>query len=212
MRKTLITERSVKDAARHNKIIEIPKDALITALARDAAKKLGLTFKFITDEPGAHVNQITLPLNNAVAIGCDHGGYALKLYIIKVLQSMQYQAVDVGTHSAEAVDYPDFALAVARLVAEGKCFRGIMIDGAGIGSCIVVNKVKGIRGAMCYDITSAINSREHNDANVLTLGSKMIGEIVAEHIVRIWLKTDFAGGRHQKRIDKIINAEKDNLK
>ncbi len=211
MKKTLITDRMVKELARHQKTIQIPKDALITALARDTAKKLGVSFSIIK-EGAPPPSQLALPLNNTVAVGCDHGGYALKQHILKTLQSMNYTVMDVGTHSAEAVDYPDFALAVARLVAEGQCFRGIMIDGAGIGSCMVVNKVKGVRGALCYDITSAINSREHNDANVLTLGSKMIGETVAEHIVRVWLKTEFGGGRHQKRIDKIVAIETEHLK
>jgi ribose 5-phosphate isomerase B len=105
------------------------------------------------------------------------------------------------------VDYPDFAHEVARLVASGKAWRGIMIDGAGIGSCIVANKVPGVRAGMAYDQSSALNSREHNDTNVLTLGAGLIGEALAKQILKTWLSTEFGGGRHQRRVTKIIEIE-----
>jgi len=142
-----------------------------------------------------------------VAIGADHGGYELKEILKKDLASWGYEVMDVGAHSKEAVDYPDFAHEVARLVASGKAWRGIMIDGAGIGSCMVANKVPGVRAAMAYDHASAINSREHNDANLLTLGAGLIGVNLARQIVKIWLTTEFCG-RHAKRVDKIIAVEK----
>jgi ribose 5-phosphate isomerase B len=213
MAKKLITEKMVKEASAIGKMIYIPEPVIITSLARDLAKKLGMTFQTRKPEPDKTIISAQLHLNDSViAIGCDHGGLEMKIKIMKWLNELQFKIVDVGTHSTEAVDYPDFARAVAEKVSSGECGRGIMIDGAGIGSCMVVNKFKGVRGAMCYDISSAINSREHNNANVLTLGGKMTGEFVAEQIVRTWLKTDFAGGRHQKRIDKIIDVDKINLK
>lgn len=143
-----------------------------------------------------------------VAIGADHGGFELKEILKKDLAEGGYEIIDVGTTSKEAVDYPDYAHEVARLVASGKAWRGVMIDGAGIGSCMVANKVTGVRAAMAYDYASASNSREHNDANVLTLGAGLIGVNLAKQILKVWLSTEFGGGRHQKRIDKIIAVEK----
>lgn len=143
-----------------------------------------------------------------VAIGADHGGFELKETLKKDLTEMGYELIDVGTTSKESVDYPDFAHEVARLVGTGKAWRGVMIDGAGIGSCMVANKVPGVRAAMAYDYASAVNSREHNDANVLTLGAGLIGVNLAKQILKAWFATDFGGGRHQKRIDKITAIEK----
>ena len=105
------------------------------------------------------------------------------------------------------MDYPDFAYAVAQAVADGRATRGIMIDGAGIGSCMVANKVPGVRASMCYDVSTASNAREHNDANVLTLGGQLIGTNLAKQIVKTWLTTDFGGGRHAKRVNKIVEVE-----
>lgn len=147
-----------------------------------------------------------------IAIGADHGGFELKEILKKDLVEAGYSLIDVGTNSKDAVDYPDFAHAVAIQVASGKAWRGIMIDGAGIGSCMVANKVPGIRAAMAYDISSAINSREHNDANILTLGAGLIGVNLARQILKTWLETAFAGGRHSRRIEKIIAIEKEYLK
>jgi len=147
-----------------------------------------------------------------IAIGADHGGFEMKEALKKYLIELGYEVVDCGTNSKESVDYPDFAFAVAQLVAQGKVFRGIVIDGAGIGSCIAANKVPGVRAAMCYDYATAVNSREHNDANLLTLGAGLIGENLAKQIVKTWLETEFAGGRHTRRVDKIIQIEKLYLK
>ena len=147
-----------------------------------------------------------------VAIGADHGGFELKNILKTEIASLGFDVTDVGTNSKDAVDYPDFAHAVAQLVGTGKAWRGIMIDGAGIGSCIVANKVPGVRAGMAYDISSANNSREHNDTNVLTLGAGLIGTTLAKQIVKVWLTTEFGGDRHQKRIDKIKSVEKQYLK
>ncbi len=149
-----------------------------------------------------------IPAGRVVAIGADHGGFELKEALKKDLAEWGCEIIDVGTTGKEAVDYPDFAHDVARLVATGKAWRGVMIDGAGIGSCMVANKVPGVRAAMAYDYSSAVNSREHNDANLLTLGAGLIGVNLAKQILKVWLATDFGGGRHQKRVDKIIAVEK----
>jgi ribose 5-phosphate isomerase B len=147
-----------------------------------------------------------------VAIGADHGGYDMKEALKPELNSLGFEIQDVGTNSRDAVDYPDFAHAVAQAVSSGKAWRGIMIDGAGIGSCIVANKVPGVRAGMAYDYSSALNSREHNDTNVLTLGAGMIGVNLAKQIVKTWLTTAFAGGRHTPRVDKIKSVEKRYMK
>jgi ribose 5-phosphate isomerase B len=123
-----------------------------------------------------------------VAIGADHGGFELKEALKADLAAMGYEVIDVGTNNKEAVDYPDFAHDVARLVSTGKAWRGIMIDGAGIGSCIVANKVPGVRAGLAYDYASAVNGREHNDTNLLTLGAGPIG-VTRKAIVTVWLST-----------------------
>ena len=115
--------------------------------------------------------------------------------------------VDCGTNSTESVDYPDFAFAVARMVSEGRARWGIVVDGAGIGSCMVANKVPGVRAALCYDLSSAANSREHNHANVLTLGAGLIGANLAQQIVKTWLDTPFGPDRHARRVEKITQIE-----
>lgn len=147
-----------------------------------------------------------------VALGADHGGFELKEALKSEIGALGLEIQDVGTNSKDAVDYPDFAQAVAELVSAGKAWRGIMIDGAGIGSCIVANKVPGVRAGMGYDISSASNSREHNDTNVLTLGAGLIGVSLAKQIVKIWLTTEFGGGRHAPRVDKIKSVEKKYLR
>ncbi len=143
-----------------------------------------------------------------IAIGADHGGYALKERIGFKLKQAGFTVHDCGTHTPESVDYPDYAHAVARLVADGVCTAGIVVDGAGIGSAMVANKVPGVRAALSYDISSARNSREHNHANVLTLGAGLIGEALAWQIVEAWLATPWGEGRHARRVDKITAIER----
>lgn len=147
-----------------------------------------------------------------VAIGTDHGGVDLKGILKQDLISLGYEVIDVGTHTKDSVDYPDIARQVAELVAKGQAWRGVIIDGAGIGSCIAANKVPGVRAAMCYDYSTAVNSREHNNANVLTLGAGLLEVNLAQRILKTWLGTAFGGGRHAKRVDKITAIEKDYLK
>jgi len=124
------------------------------------------------------------------------------------LRERGFDVHDCGTGSGDSVDYPEFAHAVARLVADGTCRWGIIIDGAGIGSCMVANKVPGVRAALCYDLSSARNSREHNHANVLTLGAGLIGTNLALQIVDEWLATDWAGGRHERRVGMIDDIDR----
>jgi ribose 5-phosphate isomerase B len=147
-----------------------------------------------------------------IAIGADHGGFELKELLKADLPGMGFEIIDVGAHSKEAVDYPDIAHAVALLVSERKAARGVIIDGAGIGSCIVANKLPGVRAGLAYDYSSALNGREHNDTNVLTLGAGLIGANLARQILKTWLTTAFGGGRHAKRVDKIAAYEKQYLK
>jgi len=142
-----------------------------------------------------------------VALGADHGGFELKGLLLSYLREQGYETLDCGTFSTEAVDYPDFAEAVACKVASGEAWRGIMVDGAGIGSCMAANKVLGVRAAMCYDYATAVNSREHNDAILLTLGAGLIGPALARQIASTWLSTEFGGGRHAGRVEKIMALE-----
>jgi ribose 5-phosphate isomerase B len=151
-------------------------------------------------------------INKVVAIGADHGGFELKETLKATLTELGFDVKDMGAYNKGAVDYPDFAHEVARQVSTGKAWRGIMIDGAGIGSCIVANKVPGVRAGMAYDYSSAVNSREHNDTNLLTLGAGLIGVNLAKLIVKTWLTTEFGGGRHAPRVEKIMAVEKQYLK
>ncbi len=142
-----------------------------------------------------------------IAVGCDHGGFALKQAVLAYLEKNGYGCKDFGTYTAESCDYPDIAERVARAVAAGDYDRGILICGTGIGIGIAANKVPGIRAALCHDTFSARASRAHNNANILTMGQRVIGEGLALEIVKTWLETDFEGGRHQRRVDKIHALE-----
>ena len=202
MAKTVIT---ASDVARieFGGVLELPADAILTPLAREEAEKRKVRLRF-RDPSSADP-----PLRGRiVALGADHAGFELKEYLKRFLQDWGYQVDDRGTFSAAAVDYPDFARPVAEAVAAGRAWRGIVVDGAGIGSAMAANKVPGVRAALCYDKASARNSREHNDANVLALGARMISAELAREILAEWLAKPFAGGRHQKRVDKITAIEK----
>jgi ribose 5-phosphate isomerase B len=142
-----------------------------------------------------------------IAVGADHGGYPLKERIAFKLREAGHDVRDCGADSTDSVDYPTYAHAVARLVADGTCRWGIVFDGAGIGSAMVANKVPGVRAALCYDLSTARNSREHNHANVLTLGAGLIGPNLAWQIVQEWLSTPWGGERHARRVDMITDIE-----
>jgi ribose 5-phosphate isomerase B len=183
--------------------IAIAPDTLITPLARDAAAERGITIRVEQPKSESAASNYA----QIVALGADHGGYALKEQLKKYLRDWGYTPLDLGTDSTEPVDYPDFAEVVANAVVRGDAWRGVVIDSAGIGSAIAANKVPGARAAQCYDRASAKNSREHNDANILSLGAKTITEETAREILALWLETNFAAGRHQRRIDKIRAIE-----
>jgi ribose 5-phosphate isomerase B len=147
-----------------------------------------------------------------VVVGSDHAGYELKEQIKAVVVEKGYVVIDVGTESPASVDYPDFGIKAATLVGRGEADRGVLVCGTGIGMSVVANKVKGVRAALISDLYTAIQSRKHLDANILVLGGRVIGKDLAAEITRVWLDTPFEGGRHQKRIEKIEQYEKDNLK
>ena len=142
-----------------------------------------------------------------IALGSDHAGYALKRKIKEFAEDLGHEIVDLGPYDEESVDYPDYAAKVARAVRDGEFDRGILVCGTGLGMAIAANKVKGIRAVTCGDTFSARASREHNDANILCLGARVIGEGLAMDIVATWLESCFAGGRHKRRVDKIIELE-----
>ena len=143
-----------------------------------------------------------------VAIGSDHGGFELKEILKRfIADDLGWSVHDCGTHSTAAVDYPDFAAAVAREVAAGRAARGIVVDAAGLGSSMAANKVPGVRCALCHDDATALNSREHNDANVLALGARVVNRGLAQRLVRLFLETPFGGGRHERRVAKIMALE-----
>ena len=144
-----------------------------------------------------------------VVIGSDHAGYELKEYVKSILEEKAYAILDVGTDSPVSVDYPDFGIKTAGLVASGQADRGILVCGTGVGMSIVANKVKGIRASLVYDLYTAIQSRKHLDANVLVLGGRITGKDLAAEIVKAWLDTPFEGGRHQRRIEKIKQFEEE---
>ena len=145
-----------------------------------------------------------------VALGSDHGGFALKETLKRYLtEELGVSVRDVGPGSDAPCDYPDFAVLVAGAVARGECARGIVIDGAGIGSAMAANKVRGVRAACCHDIRTVVNSRSHNNANVLTMGAGVVGRGLALQMVRAWLSTDFEGGRHERRVAKIMDLERE---
>jgi ribose 5-phosphate isomerase B len=189
--------------------LAVSEGAIITDLARELAETRSV--KFVAG-PETKVAANTVSAR-VVAIGSDHGpSFTLKEALKPYLESLGYAVIDCGTYTPESVDYPDIAYAVAQQVVSGKAWRGIIIDGAGIGSSIAANKVPGIRAALCYNEAMAHNSREHNNANVLTLGAGMIGPNLAQQTVKTWLNTEFAGGRHERRVKKIADIEQRFLK
>jgi ribose 5-phosphate isomerase B len=143
-----------------------------------------------------------------VAIGSDHAGYDLKSHLVVTLDQLGHDAIDLGTHSTEVVDYPPICAAVGRAVVEGRADRGVVIGGSGQGEQISANKVPGVRAALCNDLYTARLSRAHNDANVLAIGGRVVGTGLADEILELWLVTPFDGGRHQRRVDQIAELER----
>ncbi|HEX8473097.1 MAG TPA: ribose 5-phosphate isomerase B [Pyrinomonadaceae bacterium] len=198
--KTIITEDDVRDLARGARL-RIAESARLTPLAADIVQERGIELVRRIPRRGSRASK-------HVAVGADHGGYPMKEELKKFLVELGHTVRDFGTDSTDAVDYPDFAHAVARAVAEHESDLGIIIDGAGVGSCMTANKVPGVRAAACYSVKLAQNSREHNDANVLTLGSGIINTQEMRDIVRTWLATEISEDRHKKRVAKIQAVER----
>ncbi len=196
--RTVVTERDIPASGE----LRVARGAIVTPSAAEAARLRGVTI--------VEVHAADLPPASAektVALGSDHGGFRMKESLKAVLEELGLAVRDVGVHDEKPADYPDIAASVAALVASGAASRGVIVDGAGIGSAIAANKVRGIRAALCYDLASARNSREHNDANVLTLGGRLLTETQARDVLRAWLATPFAGGRHAARVAKIAEIE-----
>src|SRR3954451_9277758 len=198
--KRVITAQDVPDSG----AMRIPEGSIVTASAREVAASRGVP---TVELPADQLSALAAP-DKTIAIGSDHGGFRLKEALKPLLEGMGLFARDVGVTEEKPADYPDIAQKVAELVAAGTATRGVIIDGAGIGSCMAANKVPGIRAALCYDRASARNGREHNDSNVLTLGARLLTQTQAEDVLRTWLETPFAGGRHQARVDKIMQIER----
>ena len=222
MPRQLITESHVRELLKKgSRQISVLRDAIVTSLAADFAAEHKMTIVRAdagappgkADASPAQTGQRSAgPGGGIVAFGADHGGFQLKEILMKHAAKLGYAVLDLGTSSEEPCDYPDYAYAVARAVSAGKAWRGVMVDGAGIGSCVVANKVPGVRAACCSNELVARNAREHNDTNVLTLGSRVSGVDVCKEVMSIWLETPFAGGRHQGRVDKITDLERRYLK
>jgi ribose 5-phosphate isomerase B len=231
-RRRLITEREIARASKAgDKSIDVA-GAMVTPSARDAATRAGISLTGAgkagpppaparkptgSDAPRAGAKPVAAPEAKpdgksgskpdskalTVALGADHGGLSLKLMLSERLRELGHTVKDFGTATSDPVDYPDYAVKVAGAVASGTANFGVMVDGAGIGSCMAANKVRGARAAMCHDVTTAVNAREHNNANVLTLGGGLIGPRLATVILETFLATPFAGGRHAARVGKI---------
>lgn len=146
-----------------------------------------------------------------IAVGSDHRGFTIKEKIIQLLNRLQHEVIDVGAYTSEACDYPDIASHVASKVSKGEVDRGILICGTGIGMCIAANKFPGVRAAPCHDDLTAEMSRRHNDLNVMCLSADMLGEKLIDRMLEIWLKTQFEGGRHARRVEKITEIEHGHL-
>ena len=198
--KLIITEDDVRGLERGS-VLRVAEAARLTPLAADIINERGI--EIVRRAPRKGSQQV-----KTVAVGADHGGYPMKEELKDFLTELGHRVHDFGTNSENAVDYPDFAHAVARAVADGTVDVGIVIDGAGVGSAMTANKVPGVRAAACYSVEVARNSREHNGANVLTLGSKTITSDQMRDIVRAWLSTDLTEDRHRKRVGKIEAIER----
>jgi deoxyribose-phosphate aldolase len=185
--------------------LRVPAGAIFTPSARELAEARAI--RIIESREGQPAP--ATPPERIVALGADHGGFRLKEALKPLLAGLGLEVRDAGVFDEKPADYPDIAQKVAELVARGEARRGVIVDGAGIGSSIAANKVSGIRAALCYDRASARNSREHNDSNVLTLGARLLTGSQAEDVLRTWLETPFAGGRHTARVEKIARIERE---
>ncbi len=188
--------------------LRVPVGTIVTPSARDLASERGVAIL----EVQTHELNGVVPPNKTVGIGSDHGGFEVKERLKPILEELGFTARDVGVYEEKSVDYPDIAEKVADMVAQGLVCMGVVIDGAGIGSSMAANKVPGVRASLCWDKASARNAKEHNNANVLTLGGRLLTATQCEEVLRTWITTPFAGGRHQARVDKITAIEQKHTK
>jgi len=224
VKRELITENIVRQAIHQSKPLIISENAIITPAAQDlirehrlTVQRAGLVSSAKTEIPNQprfekRWGEALFSNKKVIALGADHGGFPVKEMLKDFIISLGFEIADYGTDSVERTDYPIYAAAVARAVQKGDAFRGIIIDGAGIGSAITANKFKGIRAATVWDSLSAKNCRAHNDANVLSLGGLLLGVDPIKEIVRIFLTEEYEGGRHQERLDLISRFEEELFK
>ena len=221
MARPLVSEQTVLAALAAGRLeVPVPDGALVTAQARDTAKQKGVALTPASGQQRAGESRkpsdtspfpaprSPLPAPpKTLALGCDHAGFVYKAAVADHARSLGWTVVDLGTGSEASVDYPDFAFAVAWAVQTGQARFGVMLDGVGVGSAMVANKVPGVRAALCPDVFSAFNARAHNDANVLTLGSRTMGVETCRRVLAEFLAVAFEGGRHAARVQKIADVE-----
>ncbi len=206
--KKLITEDEIIRLSKQGiQEVLVDSNTIITPSAMDRIQNIKMK---ILRKNSTSISEENISVTNSIktiAIGSDHTGYEMKQILITYLKEMGYQVIDVGTNSKDSCDYPDFALDIAKKRLNGECERGIMLDATGIPSAIVINKIPTIRAATCYNEFSAKSAREHNNVCVLCVGAKSLGEESIKSIVNVFLNTEFSGGRHQRRLDKITAIE-----
>ncbi len=204
--KKIIHAYAVKQAAKGDRIIQVDDLTIITPLAQETARELDV--RFVRGQmPKKSASLPDVSDVKVVVIGADHGGFALKRELLEFLRDNGYIVHDLGAHKEQACDYPDYAFAVAEAVSRGEADRGIMIDSVGIGSAMAANRVPGVLAAKCNNTVEARSAREHNYANVLTLGAKIIGSTLAQQIALEFLRTPGGADRHRRRIQKILDYE-----
>ncbi len=214
MKRNLYTESEIlRLYNRGVRKIEISEHDIITPAASDVIKSLGVEVvtKSVRNKDEAEKSSVPKAFNNkvntTVAIGSDHTGFKMKGIISKYLRGKGFEIIDVGTYSEDSCDYPDFAFKVAQRVERNEASFGVMLDATGIPSAIVANKMPGIRAATCYNEFSAKSARQHNNANMIVLGAKTLGEETVKSILDVFFDNKFLGGRHQRRLDKITSIE-----
>lgn len=207
MKKVFTEEDIIRLHREGSKVVIAGKSDIFTPSALDKVKEFNLSVNYL-EKGKSEIAVVGSGNSKVVAIGGDHTGFKIKSLISKYLTDKAYQVKDVGTFSEQSCDYPDFAYEVAQKVVKKEVEFGIIIDATGIPSAITANKVPGIRAATCYNEFSAKSAREHNDGNILVLGAKTLGEETIKSIIDKWIATDFGGGRHQRRLDKITAIER----
>lgn len=207
--KKVITEEIVLDLVKQGRnVLPVNNDDIITPLALDVIKDNNIKIEKVEITQPVSITISSVKDWKKIAIGSDHTGLAVKSVLADILIKKGFEIIDCGTYSSDSCDYPDFAIEVGKRVALKEVHSGILIDASGIPSAITANKFPGIRAATCYNEFSAKSARSHNDANIIVMGAKTLGEETIKSILETWLNTDFEGGRHQKRLDKISQLEK----